>query len=233
MTQIKNLTIIALLATGTLGSCKKSDRYETNPGNIVSTEVVQDAGQKIAPANAAQSPSSAVNWKGGNISILSMHFEGNILGPVDDTRPVYAEYGQPVLADLFSPSLAGTLKVPYGPYTITTLRMRIGPFAGSAYALQFQGSFVDQNELVPVQVFVDNTTELRGQNKSRIIVSQSSEYMSKVSLNVNTLTQGRDQSMLQNMERTNGTVVISNKSNIEAYRLVLANMQNMLTVAYP
>ena len=108
MTQIKNLTIIALLATGTLGSCKKSDRYETNPGNIVSTEVVQDAGQKIAPANAAQSPSSAVNWKGGNISILSMHFEGNILGPVDDTRPVYAEYGQPVLADLFSPSLAGT-----------------------------------------------------------------------------------------------------------------------------
>ena len=111
--------------------------------------------------------------------------------------------------------------------------MRIGPFAGSAYALQFQGSFVDQNELVPVQVFVDNTTELRGQNKSRIIVSQSSEYMSKVSLNVNTLTKGLDQSMLQNMERTNGTVVISNKSNIEAYRLVLANMQNMLTVAYP
>ena len=127
--------------------------------------------------------------------------------------------------------MLGNVNIPYGTYDNVKLKLKLGssPVAHTVYV---SGNYVDGGIIIPVEIVIDEPLELMAMWKDPVTISSGMDYLSLLSLNFAQLTSGINATMLQQAMISNGTIVISNTSNILLYNLLLTNLQNMMNVQF-
>ena len=225
MKQMKNLGIIALLAVGILTSCHPEDAYEVAPANNAGNPDASFAREASKPEDPNM---ASIQWTGGEVGIREMYFNGGLLTENGEIKPVELRSGAPAATDFYRPYLLEMMKIPYGTYTSTALRMWISPHPSAKYSLTLSGTFNLNRRSIPVKVLVDEVVLLRVESMEKMAISETNEYLANVLFDINVLMRNLDQKMLQSLAVKEGVITISSTSNPEAYHRILANVPYML-----
>jgi hypothetical protein len=228
MKQMKNFGLAAMAALAFFTSCNHhDDPYEVTPQ---SQAVPPGTDNNRTASPIADNAATSVSWRVGYIGARNLSFNGDMITASGNIWPISTRSESVLQADIFKPAFLGTLKVPYGTYSRTQLRMIAGPNAYSKHGLYLEGSYLSNGIQVPVQIIMDNEIEMKGETSTELKVDEGNEYMSRVSFDLAELTRGLNSATLDNMKRENGAVIISVTSNLEAYRMIVDNMQRTLRI---
>jgi len=193
--------------TGTTNSAQAKMGYTLKAANTTT-----GVAQKSTAANTIQ-------WTAGFANPKLIKFEAKQNGTEIEFKSSAATQ-----IDLFSPIAAvfGNFTLPAGTYNEVELKVQLDK-NGSNPALQLTGVFTNSaNAPVPVSFVVADFVEIK--TEANNVTVDSSTFTAVTTLDLSAFTTGITQTMLQNAQLINGTIVISASSNKDIYQAILNNL---------
>ena len=239
-----NYLIAAGLISAALTGCSKSDNSSLMASETV-LPVTPNDNVSVMVQTMRQKPGYMLQWNTGTITtnqlqVTGVHLIGNMLQA--------SEYHDQAIKsiDILTPSLftLGTIAVPYGLYDHMSLGLLLarGGLTNSGRLdnpLFLSGLFYSvpppdpkgpnaartSFDPVPIQIIVNDVVVMNTVWMDMIRLSQPN-YTAKFVIDVNRITSGIDDIMLNNAVRTNGVIYITNTSNQDLYGIILKNLEN-------
>ncbi len=234
MKTIKYLIAAVIVSTALFTGCKKEDRNDS----LTAYEA-----KKMGPrANITyrlqtipQRPGYMLQWNSGSVITTNIVFNGSIInGDVGELM----SFDSPGLKtiDLTKASLTtlGSVNVAYNKYLRGNFAVEIDP-VNSMTSLILNGYFYPippptgaiPFSPVPIEIAVSTHAVLNSVQLANLYIDKSN-YIATISLDINQLTHGLTQAMLNGAALTDGTLLISNESNPLLYGIIVKNMENYM-----
>jgi hypothetical protein len=259
MGKTRNLLMAVLMGTALLASCRKDkdkDRNvvplaptnttsnSTDPSNVNGMGQTSDLHYKVTAGDLdIDNLPSLFTWTEGYINLTRLHFEGNLLDPdknkdkgkgngnPNGNAVTHVHYKTDVAkqVDLLSATTVGDIDIPLGTYSNVMVKLQMAPM-GNVHTMYLEGAVVYAGLTVPVMVIVDESVDVMAKWNNQVTITDNADYWSDIMLSLDQLAANIDESMLQNLQFTNGTIVISSTSNANIYSMLVTNMQGMLKV---
>ena len=222
-----NILMALLICAYSLVGCRKEANIGTPNDTIINTtdspylSVINYELTSPIPG-----PGSLVHWNSGYISTTGLIFNathkvGNLL-----RRDRYGTaIGQVVT--LFHTTMLGSLKVPGLQCDHASFTLRLGSLK-SNYALFLSGVYntnVAPLRIIPVQVIINDPVELNTVWLNDVVINKTS-YTAVIEFNLDKITNGITNNMINNAAITNGTIFITSTSNQTLYGIIVNNLQD-------
>lgn len=180
------------------------------------------------------SVSSTIQWSAGYMSASAISLDGYLVNDAISKVSFGATVSKTI--DLFAPSVIGYLNVPPGKYDNLTFGIKLSPETitntSQPNAFYLTGAVAISNMKVPVQLMVQQPTNLSAAWANSALMDVGLAYTPQFVLNLNTLTAGIDNNMVNAATITDGTLIISGSSNANLYQVVVNNLQKAVSVTF-
>ena len=161
-----------------------------------------------------------IQWTSGYGYATEIKFEAE----TDNSKVEYKSQ-VPQRIDLFSGIVnLGNIIIPPGTYKEIDFEVELNS-SGANAALELNGQFNNGSSTTPIILRVNNEFEIETE-KSNVVITTNNSYSAITNLNLSLLTSGITEAMLNNADRTNGTIVISSSSNVILYNIILNNLRD-------
>lgn len=118
----------------------------------------------------------------------------------------------------------GSYSIPAGSYSEIELKIFLAN-NGSNPALQLEGTFDNGTTHLPVQFVVNESTEIKTEQKN-VTVDSTNNFVMGTKIDMNSLSAGIGESEITSATITAGVVVISSTSNTALYTRMLNNLKS-------
>lgn len=245
---------IALAGTVLVGSCKKQDldlnkaaAATPNTQSLTGKPVVPDIGALLnyKVVTLTSDKNAILTFFSGNISVTDITFNacklvGSALEMVQYSRGLTSTQYQ-----LYGPVSLGNLNIPIAKYQAIVFGMKLG-VVNRGSALTLNGSYNQSDVVVPVNkakttqggnsvpvhIMVDEPVAMSGTFSPLTFIDKQDYHTITLYVDPTSAVYGITPLMLENADRTNGEIIISNQSNTQLYYIILQNLANAIKVQY-
>jgi len=231
--------LAAVLAGAVLTGCSKKDN-NYNIAAVTALQMKPTASVSLVVQTTGQKPGGMLDWTMGTMTATQIQFDGvQLKGDVFDL----AEYtGKTIKSiDILTPSSStlGALAVPFDTYTRAFFAIKLAPggvtsSTGLSNSLFLNGLFYPRNantsakttiEPVPIQIIVNDPVLMKSVWLANLTLRQRN-YSATFVIDVNNITLGIDEAMLNNAVRPYGVIYITKTTNQNLYGIVVRNLEN-------
>jgi hypothetical protein len=125
--------------------------------------------------------------------------------------------------DLFSPSTNfGSLMLPGGMYKKIELKIKLES-TPTVPALELRGTYTDNGIALPVVLLIEDDVEFKVKLKD-VYIDETNLFTAVTAMDLSGYTNDFTMAMLQNVQLTNGTLIISKNSNRNLYNIIMQNL---------
>jgi hypothetical protein len=203
-----------------LASCQKDSASGTEASfNYQIKTVNRNAIVGRTMANG-RDPGATIEWTRGSAAATQLKFEAeNSSGEVEFKQKTAQQI------DLFAASsVLGNISIPPGTYNEVEFKAYLAP-AGSAPALELNGSFTSGGVTRTVTFLVNSNVELKAEKKN-VTIAAGERYSALNTINLSQLTRGISETAFSNATLSNGSIVLSASSNTDLYNQLLNNLNS-------
>lgn len=165
---------------------------------------------------------SSVTWTSGEANIFKFKFEAK-----KGLTETEIETSQLQNVNLFalSPALVSAT-IDTGTYREIEVKLMLKESATTAIPLLLKGTFTSASgEIVPLELSINENLEIKVESEN-VVVDNSTNIQSLVSLNLNKLLSGISSATIDAATRTDGKIIISRNSNISLYNKIKTNFSS-------
>ena len=208
------LMVLFLLIVG----CKK-ESSQSGVNMKIKTTGSSRTGGRISAVDISGRTTGSITWTEGFASVNEIEFEAEKEDEDDETE--FKSKTQQRI-DLFSPLASlGFINVPPGLYEEVEFEVHLAP-TGSSPALELRGTY----NTIPVVFRLNDSFEVEAEFED-ITIPPDADINAIVSLNLDMLTSGISDAVLDAATLTNGEIIISANSNVALYRIIMTNFNKI------
>lgn len=208
------LMVLFLLIVG----CKK-ESSQSGVNMKIKTTGSSRTGGRISAVDISGRTTGSITWTEGFASVSEIEFEAEKEDEDDETE--FKSKTQQRI-DLFSPLASlGFINVPPGLYEEVEFEVHLAP-TGSSPALELRGTY----NAIPVVFRLNDSFEVEAEFED-ITIPPDADINAIVSLNLDMLTSGISDAVLDAATLTNGEIIISANSNVALYRIIMTNFNKI------
>ncbi len=214
----KSFLALSIISSALLFSCSK----EKNESPGVSYQM------KTSSASApigGRVTGGGIQWTSGYVWASEIEFEAE-----NGSTEVEFKTETKQKLDLFAPlSSLGMITIPAGVYKDIEYEIEVAP-NGTEAAFQVAGVFTDSTGMAtPISFQLNTKIEIEAEQEN-VTVTDGNNLTALTTLNLSVLTAGITETMLNDAERTNGTIEISATSNPILWAMIAANLKGCSSV---
>lgn len=214
----KSFLALSIISSALLFSCSK----EKNEAPGVSYQMKTSSASAPIGGRVA---GGGIQWTSGHVWASEIEFEAE-----NDNVEVEYKTEMNQKLDLFAPlSSLGMITIPAGVYEDIEYEVEVAP-NGTEAAFQVAGTFTDAAGVAtPIKFQLNSKLEIEAK-QANVAVTDGNNLTALTTLNLSVLTAGIAETMLNDAERTNGTIEISPVSNASLYAMIVANLKGCSSV---
>jgi hypothetical protein len=209
----------AALAVLFFGSCKKSgsdDSTATASGMQFQLGVTNP----LVTVNKVEAPNTIL-WTSGSAYATQVKLEAK-----QNASQVEFKSTTPAQINLFASVAAslGNVTLPAGTYSEVEFKISVNT-NGSVPSLELNGNYTNaSNQVIPITFTMNSLFELKTE-QSNVTVTSNTSFTALTTLNLQVVSAGITQAMLNSATLTSGKIIISASSNSNLYNIIVNNLR--------
>lgn len=219
-----NFGVVLTASAMSLSSCSKDDStgngnlsYQVKPANFTASVGSISSGSGLI---VTVHSNSSLTWTSGNMNVSEIDFEA-------ENNNIEIEYEMKKVShvDLLNLSpMLGNVNIPDGIYDEVELELALKKSATTSIPLTLKGIYTNSSGTkIPVEFYFNDDFDIEVEAEN-LVVSGTNDYLGLINLQLNKLLTQVSSMDLDQAVKTNGTIMITNSSNINLYNKLKTNL---------